>query len=55
MTRCRVSGTRGMPEGAEVTMGSLEIEVDGPLDAQQFRCPPSPQRTQGPPQLKLRG
>ena len=27
-----------MPSGAEVLLGSWEVEVDGPLDAQAFRC-----------------
>ena len=36
----RVSGAHGMPEGAELVLGSLELEVDATLDPQLFRSRP---------------
>ena len=34
----RMSGAHGMPEGAELVLGSLELEVDSVLPAEHFRC-----------------
>ena len=34
----RMSGAHGMPEGAELALGSLELEVDTVMPPEQFRC-----------------
>ena len=34
----RMSGAHGMPEGAELVLGSLELEVDLVLPPELFRC-----------------
>ena len=34
----RMSGAHGMPEGAELALGSLELEVDAVMPPEQFRC-----------------
>ena len=34
----RMSGAHGMPEGAELALGSLELEVDTVMPPEHFRC-----------------
>jgi len=34
----QMSGAHGMPEGAELALGSLELEVDTVMPAEHFRC-----------------
>lgn len=37
VSKSRVAGAYGMPAGAEIAFSSIEVEVDGLIDAQQFR------------------
>ena len=37
VSKSRVAGTYGMPEGAEMVLSSFELEVGPPIEAQQFR------------------
>lgn len=38
VSRSRVKGTLDMPEGAELTLGNWELEVDARLDPASFMC-----------------
>lgn len=38
VSKSRVGGAYSMPEGAEIALSSMEVEVGAPIDAQRFRC-----------------
>ena len=38
VSKSKVAGTHGMPEGAEMVLSSFEVEVGPPVEAQHFRC-----------------
>ncbi len=40
MKGVRASGAHGMPEGAELVLGSMDLEVDATLAPQLFRSDP---------------
>ena len=34
----RIKGSYGMPEGADLLLGSFELEVDAKMDGNDFTC-----------------
>jgi hypothetical protein len=38
IAREKVQNCFDMPEGAEVPIGSWDMEVDAPIEAERFRC-----------------